>query len=36
MFETAVLGKRPTLLWGTVLGIVALAGLLGAGYALIA
>jgi len=35
MFETAVQEKR-TLLWGIILGVVALAGLLGAGYALIA
>jgi hypothetical protein len=36
MFETAVQEKRTTLLWGIILGVVALAGLLGAGYALIA
>jgi hypothetical protein len=36
MFETAVLEKRPTLLWGALMGIVALAVLLGTGYVLIA
>ena len=36
MFETAVLEKRTTLLWGAITGIVALAVLLGTGYALIA
>ena len=36
MFETAVLEKRTTLLWGVIMSIVALAVLLGAGYALIA
>jgi len=36
MFETAVLAKRTTLLWGVIMGVVALAVLLGAGYALIA
>ena len=36
MFETAVLGKRTTLLWGAIMGVVALAVLLGAGYVLIA
>jgi hypothetical protein len=36
MFETAVLGKRTTLLWGALMGIVALAVLLGTGYVLIA
>jgi len=35
MFETAVLGKRTTLLWGAIMGVVALAVLLGAGYVLI-
>ena len=36
MFETAVQEKRATLLWGIIMGVVALAALLGAGYALIA
>ena len=36
MFETAVQEKRTTLLWGAIMGIVALAVLFGAGYALIA
>jgi len=36
MFETAVQEKRTTLLWGVIMGIVALAVLLGAGYALVA
>jgi hypothetical protein len=35
MFETAVLEKRTTLLWGIIMGVVAFALLLGAGYALI-
>ena len=35
MFETAVLGKRTTLLWGAIMDVVALAVLLGAGYVLI-
>ena len=35
MFETAVQEKRTTLLWGVITGVVALAVLLGAGYALI-
>jgi hypothetical protein len=36
MFETAVQGKRTSMLWGVIMGVVALAVLLGAGYALIA
>ena len=36
MFETAVQEKRTTPLWGIIMGVVALAVLLGAGYALIA
>jgi hypothetical protein len=36
MFETAVQEKRTTLLWGAIMGIVALAALLGTGYAIIA
>ena len=36
MFETAVQEKRTTLLWGIIMGVVAFAALLGAGYALIA
>ena len=32
MFETAVLAKRTTLLWGVIMGVVALAVLLGTGY----
>ena len=36
MFETAVQEKRTTLLWAAIVGIVALAALLGAGYAIIA
>ena len=35
MFETSVLAKRTTLLWGAIMGVVALAVLLGAGYVLI-
>ena len=35
MFETAVLAKRTTLLWGAIMGVVAHAVLLGAGYVLI-
>ena len=35
MFETAVLEKRTTLLWGIITGVVAFALLLGAGYVLI-
>ena len=35
MFETAVLGKRTTLLRGAIMGVVALAVLLGTGYVLI-
>jgi hypothetical protein len=35
MFETAVQEKRTTLLCGAIMGIVALAALLGAGYAII-
>jgi hypothetical protein len=36
MFETAVQKKRAGMLWGVIMGVVALAVLLGAGYALIA
>ncbi len=36
MFETAVQEKRTTLVWGIIVGGLALAALLGAGYALIA
>jgi hypothetical protein len=36
MFETAVQEKRTGVLWGIVIGCVALAVLLGVGYALIA
>jgi len=36
MFETAVQEKRTGMLWGVVMGVVALAVLLGTGYALIA
>jgi hypothetical protein len=36
MFETAVQEKRTGMLWGVIMGVVALAVLLGAGYALIA
>jgi hypothetical protein len=36
MFETAVQEKRIGMLWGVIMGVVALAVLLGAGYALIA
>jgi uncharacterized membrane protein len=35
MFETAVQEKRSGALWGVIIGFVALAVLLGAGYALI-
>jgi hypothetical protein len=35
MFETAVQEKRNGTLWGVIIGFVALAVLLGAGYALI-
>ena len=35
MFETAVLEKRTTLLWGVIMGVVALAALLGTGYVLV-
>ena len=35
MFETAVQEKRTGMLWGVMMGIVALAVLLGAGYMLI-
>lgn len=36
MFETAVQEKRTGMLWGVIMGVVALAVLLGAGYALVA
>ena len=36
MFETAVQEKRTGMLWSVIMGVVALAVLLGAGYALIA
>jgi len=36
MFETAVQEKRTGMLWGVIMGVVALAVLLSAGYALIA
>jgi len=36
MFETAVQEKRTGVLWGVIMGVVALAALLGAGYVLIA
>ena len=36
MFETAVQEKRTGMLWGVIMSVVALAVLLGAGYALIA
>ena len=36
MFETAVQEKRTGVVWGIVLGLVAFAVLLGAGYVLIA
>ncbi len=35
MFETAVQEKRTGILWGVVIGLVALAVLLGAGYVLV-
>jgi hypothetical protein len=35
MFETAVQEKRTGILWGVVIGVVALAVLLGTGYVLI-
>jgi hypothetical protein len=35
MFETAVQEKRTGVLWGVVIGVVALAALLGTGYVLI-
>lgn len=35
MFETAVQEKRTGVLWGVIMGVVALAVLLGAGYVLI-
>ena len=35
MFETAVQEKRTSLLWAVIMGIVALAVLLAAGYVLI-
>ena len=35
MFETAVQEKRTGMLWGLLMGVVALAVLLGTGYALI-
>ena len=35
MFETAVQEKRTSPLWGVIMGIVALAVLLGTGYVLI-
>ena len=36
MFETAVQEKRTSPLWGIIMGLAALAVLLGAGYAFIA
>jgi hypothetical protein len=36
MFETAVQEKRTGVLWGIIMGLAALAVLLGAGYTLIA
>jgi hypothetical protein len=36
MFETAVQEKRTSPLWGIIIGLAALAALLGTGYALIA
>jgi hypothetical protein len=36
MFETAVQEKRTGLLWGLIMGVVALAVLLATGYVLIA
>ena len=36
MFETAVQEKRAVALWGVIIGLAALAVLIGAGYALIA
>ena len=35
MFETAVQEKRTGMLWGIIIGCVALAALLGTGYILI-
>jgi hypothetical protein len=35
MFETALQEKRTGVLWGVVIGLVALAVLLGTGYALV-
>jgi hypothetical protein len=35
MFETAVQEKRTGIPWGIIMGVAALAGLLGAGYMLI-
>jgi uncharacterized membrane protein len=35
MFETAVQGNRSGMLWGVIVGVVALAVLLGTGYILI-
>jgi hypothetical protein len=35
MFETSVQEKRSTLLWGVIIGVVALAMLLGTGYVLV-
>jgi tetrahydromethanopterin S-methyltransferase subunit G len=35
MFETAVQEKRTGILWGVVIGLVALAVLLGTGYVLV-
>jgi hypothetical protein len=35
MFETAVLEKRTTVLWGIITGVVAFALLLVAGYVLV-
>jgi hypothetical protein len=35
MFETAVQEKRTGVLWGVIMGVFALAVLLGAGYILI-
>ena len=35
MFETAVQEKRTGILWGVVIGLVALAVMLGTGYVLV-
>ena len=35
MFETAIQEKRSTLLWGVIVGVFALALLLGTGYILV-